>query len=61
MDAIPGLVRYLLRGLGDDDSVVELASYLLFDASFCRRLMDLGRQDVLDREEEIRAFFAPVS
>ncbi len=58
MDAVPGLVRYLLRGLGDDASTVELASYLLFDASFCARLSDLGRADVHARADEVRAFFA---
>lgn len=57
MDAIPGLVRYLLHGLGDDEAITELASYLLFDASFCRRLLDLGRADLMSREAEVRAFF----
>lgn len=59
IDAIPAPIRYLMRGLGEDDAVVELASYLLFDASFCRTLLDLGRRDVLVRADEILAFFAP--
>jgi NTE family protein len=54
---IPRIVGYLMRGLGPDESTVELASYLLFDASFCGRLIDLGKADVAAREEEIRAFF----
>ena len=57
LGGIPPLVRYLLRGLGDQNAVVELASYLLFDAAFCRRLIDLGRRDVLARSEEVRRFF----
>ena len=40
---IPAIVRYLMRGLGSDASVTELASYLLFDSEFCGRLIDLGR------------------
>jgi NTE family protein len=55
---IPRVVRYLLRGLGSDASVVELASYLLFDAEFCGRLIELGRQDVAAERERIEQFFA---
>lgn len=60
-DRIPSAVRYLLRGLGTDEATTELASYLLFEAEFCRRLIELGRQDVLDRGDEVRAFFRPRS
>jgi NTE family protein len=56
--AIPGLITYLLRGLGNDGSVTELTSYLLFDSGFCRELMRLGRRDVEARSEEILRFFA---
>ena len=55
---IPTVVRYLMRGLGDDESTIELASYLLFDATFCTCLMELGRADVAARADAIRAFFA---
>ena len=44
-DRIPRVVRYLLRGLGSDESILELASYLLFDSVFCSRLMAVGRAD----------------
>jgi len=57
-ERIPPTVRYLMRGLGNDEETTELASYLLFDAEFCKRLIQLGREDVLMRREEIRAFFA---
>jgi NTE family protein len=53
---IPGIVRYLMRGLGSDESTTELASYLLFDGAFCTRLMEIGRADVEARRDEIRAF-----
>lgn len=56
-DRIPRSIRYLLRGLGDDASTMELVSYLLFDGAYCRRLMDIGAQDVLEHEAELRAFF----
>jgi NTE family protein len=54
---LPGVVRYLLRGLGSDAAVTELASYLLFDSTFCGKLIDLGRQDVAAERERIARFF----
>jgi NTE family protein len=55
-DRIPPIVRYLMRGLGTDEETTELASYLLFDAAFCGRLVDLGREDVERQQGEIREF-----
>ncbi len=57
-DRIPPIVHYLLRGLGSDATVTELASYLLFDAAFCGKLIELGRQDVAAERDQIAAFFA---
>jgi NTE family protein len=54
---MPGVVRYLLRGLGEDAAVTELASYLLFDTEFCGKLIDLGRHDVSAERDRIAAFF----
>jgi NTE family protein len=56
---IPAVVRYLMRGLGSEESVTELSSYLLFDTAFCERLIDIGRADVEAAKDEIEAFFAP--
>jgi NTE family protein len=55
---IPPVVRYLMRGLGPDAAITELASYLLFDPEFCGRLVDLGRADVAAERDRIREFFA---
>lgn len=57
-DRIPPNVHYLLRGLGSDATITELASYLLFDASLCGKLIELGRQDVATERDQIAAFFA---
>ncbi len=54
---IPAVVRYLMRGLGSDESVTERASYLLFDSEFCGRLIDLGRRDVAAERDRIAEFF----
>jgi NTE family protein len=57
-DRIPPAVRYLMRGLGTDEETTELASYLLFDGAFCGRLIEIGREDVRLRADEIREFMA---
>ena len=35
----------------------DLASYLLFDGAFARKLIDLGRADAEARRHEVEAFF----
>jgi NTE family protein len=55
---MPPLVRYLMRGLGDDQAIAELASYLIFEGEYCRSLMTAGLEDVLDRRQEVLEFFA---
>jgi NTE family protein len=55
---LPRTVRFLLRPTGAlSRSGSNLASYLLFEAPFCRALIDLGYQDMLEREDEVRSFF----
>lgn len=55
---LPRTVRFLLRPTGAlSRSGSNLASYLLFEAPFCRALIDLGYQDLLEREDEVRSFF----
>jgi NTE family protein len=58
---LPRSVRFLLRPTGAlSRSGSNLASYLLFEAPFCRALIDLGYQDTLEREADVRAFFEGV-
>jgi NTE family protein len=55
---LPGTVRFILRPTGAlNRSGSNLASYLLFEPSFCRALIDLGYQDTVSRESEVREFF----
>jgi NTE family protein len=55
---LPATVRFILRPTGAlNRSGSNLASYLLFEESFCRALIDLGYQDTVTRESEVREFF----
>ncbi len=55
---LPRTVRFVLRPTGAlNRSGSNLASYLLFEQSFCRALIDLGYQDTVAREADVRKFF----
>jgi NTE family protein len=55
---LPRSVRFILRPTGAlSRSGSNLASYLLFEESFCRALIDLGYQDTMARETEVKEFF----
>lgn len=51
---LPAPIRHLVRGLGTPKDVEDLISYLLFEAPYTQRLVALGFQDALKKEEEIR-------
>jgi len=39
-------------------SFADIASYLMFDQGFIQKLVDLGRQDVFSKKEEVVSFFS---
>ncbi|QOL24704.1 patatin-like phospholipase family protein [Thalassotalea sp. LPB0316] len=54
---LPISVRMLLRSVGiTNDSESSLISYLLFENTFTKKLMKIGYQDGLAKEQELRAF-----
>lgn len=56
--SLPKPIRTMLGGIGATEARGSaLASYLLFEASYTRELMQLGRQDTLARKEDVLAFF----
>lgn len=50
---LPPFIRYLLRGLGPSEDSKEIISYLLFDQTFCQKLMEAGYEDGMKKKEEI--------
>src|SRR5258705_677745 len=57
---LPATIRFILRPTGAmNRSGSNLASYLLFEDTFCRALIDLGYQDTMAREAEVQEFFGP--
>lgn len=55
--SLPWAVRMLLRGIGATNKTGSaLTSYLLFEQSYTRALMELGYTDTMARREEVRSF-----
>jgi NTE family protein len=54
----PGMLRYLLKGIGATESRgTDLLSYLAFEPVYVTRAMDLGFADTMARRDEVEAFF----
>ncbi|WP_144391727.1 patatin-like phospholipase family protein [Pleionea sediminis] len=56
--AMPAALRFFLRRIGiDGESGDAVLSYLLFEKSFTRELIELGHKDTMAKEEEILSFY----
>lgn len=53
---LPGVIRYMVGGLGSQKESAELTSYLLFDPEFAGELSRLGREDAYANREAIEKF-----
>ncbi len=57
LHGLPWTIRLLLRAVGVmRRRGANLVSYLLFEKTYCRALIELGYQDAMKRKEEIIAF-----
>ncbi|WP_408095454.1 patatin-like phospholipase family protein [Peredibacter sp. HCB2-198] len=54
---LPQMLRYLLKGIGvAGNEGTDLLSYLAFDSSYTKPLVELGYDDTMKMKEEIRKF-----
>ncbi|MCP3673600.1 MAG: patatin-like phospholipase family protein, partial [Gammaproteobacteria bacterium] len=57
-DELPASTAFFLKRLGVDSAKgSNLLSYLLFEQGYCKKLIELGFKDALEKETEIRYFF----
>ncbi len=58
-DSLPAPIRTMLGGIGATEARGSaLASYLLFESSFTRELIALGKSDTLLRSADVLSFFS---
>lgn len=56
-EELPGVLRYLLKGIGvSDKEGLDLLSYLAFDHSYTRPLVELGYDDTMKMRDEVLKF-----
>lgn len=56
MHHMPGSIRHFLSGLGPPSEAADLASYMLFESAYTKRLIRLGMRDCIKRRKEIVDF-----
>ncbi len=58
LQQFPRVLRHFLRGIGaNEERGWDFLSYLAFNTSYTRKLLELGYQDSMNRSEEVLKFF----
>lgn len=58
---LPGMLRYLLKGIGvTGKEGLDLLSYLAFDPSYSKPLIELGYEDTYRMKDQVLKFIDPV-
>lgn len=55
---LPFFLRYLITAFGKRNKSSDYLSFLLFEASYCKNLIEIGYQDAINRKDEIKEFFS---
>jgi len=58
---LPNMVRYLLSGAGSLSESSELVSFLLFEPSYCKQLIEIGYTDGMKEKDQIIRLLDPDS
>jgi NTE family protein len=59
---LPASIRFLMRSIGAmRKGGAALASYLLFDKSYCQALIKMGYENTIKRRDELATFFDPTA
>lgn len=53
---LPRMLRFFLKTFGNIEDAHELVSYLLFEADFCKKLIEIGYHDGLEQRDSIVKF-----
>lgn len=57
IDQVPRSIRWLMKTLGNgNEEGGQLLSYLMFEGMYARELIALGKKDVVEQAEALRAF-----
>lgn len=59
IQSLPKNMQYLLNGLGRPKEFAQIASYLLFEASFTEELISIGYMDVMKNKSKLLNFLNP--
>jgi NTE family protein len=53
---LPRVLQYLLRGMGTPEEASEVISYLSFEGTYTRRLIEIGYRDGMEVRGQVEAF-----